>query len=1140
MIATTPDLELCEMIAEQLNARRFVRSFQAQVKEFIDLEKLPSIDPAIDNELLVLITPGLEEITNASRGSQQFDNMINIVVVRKTEASGVSERRALRQLVQEIKTCLYALRDAVGFSFLRQVNQPLYEIDGIRESGLFISILQIVYRDIRPMVDVSQFDSPPPPPVPPVPANVAPILVASVVVTLHSIAEDSGAPAGEVGTRVYELVRLNVNVVDTDTPGLAIIDTNEDDGTLYYSLDDGDSWSLVGAVSNTSALLLPEDALIYFQPDASFDGSVADAITFRAWDQSTGEPGEKEDASTNGGSSAFSEDTDTASVIVVATGSENSAPVLNTAIAISLPNILENSPIPTGGMGVLVSTLVSLVGSGVPQNVTDTDGQTPGIAVVGRSANGTLYYSLNGGTDWIAADPVSETNALLLRQTDRIYFKPNLNFSGNIPSVLTIRAWDQTDGAFGTYHNAFSTGGTSAFSSSSQHEISITVTDVNSAPILDTAINPALAAVSQDAAVPSGAVGSLVSTLVGLNTLGSGPQNVSDADAQTPGIAIVATNEANGTLYKSTDGGTSWSTLGSVSVVSALLLRPTDRVYFKPNASFNGTVANVLTIKAWDQSVGIFGTNVDTTASGGTSAFSAQTDTVSIVVTATASSFVSLADYITIGSTWQWSTQGKRLCAQATTNQMGLGNRTPAQDAADQKPWGRKVAILPYKPAAGTLTDYIAGTPTAKTVLAADLARYRAAHPKAAIGSQGSTVFVGTNADMLNWCNTVGVWPHQMTEEMGYDPAWLSTTALPGGNAPGKRVNFDIQAALEHHADAIIAQFVARKAYAPDHNLQWNDNFATPQVSASALTWEQIEAFCGRVKTGINAAGGYWGVNMVANFTDDNGAGGTMTDTEWNIIADNHDFIMLEGPAPKEFFATPGLNPMTVAKFKQIVANLRKVMNRSGLVILALPIGTDINSSVIHNHARRRVITLAENHPSGNGYRIGFSTPHYLLDSLGRPKILRDVGIKNLHSSLNNIKFGTATVVVEDANTLHLTTANRVGTITPGATSYCYFLGSNFEYQCGLSALVMQIEPDEPQHFLPHYNLNQKFSEAVAMNVWEDLVSPSSDSFQVCNSSGVELSDSDILVNFPGSYARRQFMGAELRVHTEDMRFSIA
>ena len=83
------------------------------------------------------------------------------------------------------------------------------------------------------------------------------------------------------------------NVTDADSgavTGIALTGTNNADGTWYYSTNNGGSWTAVGSVSNGQALLLAADAntRLYFQANGNFNGNVTDAVTFRAWDQTTG------------------------------------------------------------------------------------------------------------------------------------------------------------------------------------------------------------------------------------------------------------------------------------------------------------------------------------------------------------------------------------------------------------------------------------------------------------------------------------------------------------------------------------------------------------------------------------------------------------------------------------------------------------------------------------------------------------------------------------------------------------------------------------------------------------------------------------------------------------------------------------
>jgi Ca2+-binding RTX toxin-like protein len=150
----------------------------------------------------------------------------------------------------------------------------------------------------------------------------------------------------------------------------------------------------------------------------------------------------------------------------------------------------------------------------------------------------------------------------------------------------------------------------------------------NSAPILaDTAVtfNPIL----EDAVLPTGAVGTLISNLAAIGT------NITDPDTgAVAGIAITAADTTNGNWFYSTNGGTNWNALGLVSNTNARLLaaNANTRLYFQPSPNYNGTVTNGITFRAWDQTSGTNGSTADTTNNGGFYGFSTATDTAAITV----------------------------------------------------------------------------------------------------------------------------------------------------------------------------------------------------------------------------------------------------------------------------------------------------------------------------------------------------------------------------------------------------------------------------------------------------------------------------------------------------------------------------
>ena len=161
---------------------------------------------------------------------------------------------------------------------------------------------------------------------------------------------------------------------------------------------------------------------------------------------------------------------------------------------------------------------------------------------------------------------------------------------------------------------------------SPNYDTTVTVSSVNDAPVLaDTAL---ALTVAEDAGVPSGAVGSLVSAFTG---------GITDVDSgASKGLAITGSNQTNGIWYYTRNEGTTWTAVGTVSNTSALLLadNASTRLYFAPNANYNGTSSAALTVRAWDQTSGTAGTKVSTASNGGTTAFSSATDTVDVTVTA--------------------------------------------------------------------------------------------------------------------------------------------------------------------------------------------------------------------------------------------------------------------------------------------------------------------------------------------------------------------------------------------------------------------------------------------------------------------------------------------------------------------------
>lgn len=326
------------------------------------------------------------------------------------------------------------------------------------------------------------------------PPNTAPVLNPVASPALNAVAEDAPAPSGAVGTLVSALVDLTVpsgqldNVTDPDVgavTGMAITASNTANGSWFYSTNDGANWNALGAPSVSAARLLAADAStrIYFQPNTDFNGSIAGAITFRAWDRTSGTNGATANTTTNGGATAFSIATDVASIAVTPV---NDAPVLNAIAAPMLNSIMEDPGAPSGPVGTLVSALVDFaIPSGQLDNVTDVDaGALLGIAITG-STGSTYYYSTDDGSSWAPLGNPSSTASRLLAAdaTTRLYLEPGPDWNGFVPDAITFRAWDRTSGTNGGVANTTANGGTTAFSTITD-VVSITVQPVNDAPVL--------------------------------------------------------------------------------------------------------------------------------------------------------------------------------------------------------------------------------------------------------------------------------------------------------------------------------------------------------------------------------------------------------------------------------------------------------------------------------------------------------------------------------------------------------------------------------------------------------------------------------------------------------------------------------
>ena len=416
--------------------------------------------------------------------------------------------------------------------------------------------------------------------------------------------------------------------VDTGALNGLAITSKSGSGTWQYSTD-GVTWASFGTVSATSALLVSSSTQVRYVPDGR-NGETA-TFSYVAWDRTTGTASTNSTANygnpgAGGGSSAYSSQSGQASLTVT---SVNDAPTVVSGTNVTLTPTDEN----TVSSAILVSSLVSSAGWA------DVDtGALQGVAVTGKIGNGTWQYSTNG-TSWTGFGAVSNSQALLLGANYQIRYVPD-GLNGETVS-FTFVAWDQTAGSVSlqgapSYANPAAGGGTTAYSSQSA-SVALTVASLNDAPWLDSSKSPALTSEVEDAGVPSGAVGSLVSSLVDFATPAGQLDNVVDVDnGAALGIAVRAADTTNGTWYYSINDGSTWTLMNAVSDTNALLLSSDSvaRLYFRPNANYNGTMSNAISFRAWDQSAGTNGSYVDTSNPTISNSLSVNSDTASLVIAA--------------------------------------------------------------------------------------------------------------------------------------------------------------------------------------------------------------------------------------------------------------------------------------------------------------------------------------------------------------------------------------------------------------------------------------------------------------------------------------------------------------------------
>ena len=257
------------------------------------------------------------------------------------------------------------------------------------------------------------------------PFKAAPVLKAKAVMHLTTISEDDRANPGTsiatliASSGINSITDLNQGAKE----GIALTGVNAAFGKWQYSTDGGATWLNVGAVSDTLALLLAsnDQNRLRLRPSAEFNGTIADAITFRAWDQTAKSNGARVDVSNNGGTRAYSSAVAVASIRVRPV---NDAPVLSAPVTIVLAGAAMNR-----NFGISFDTLATAIQAVTSYSDMDNTHDSLGFRITAMS--GTLKKNgLSAGS-----------GPVLLMSGEAIAWRPASNAKGKI-TALQVQIWD--------------------------------------------------------------------------------------------------------------------------------------------------------------------------------------------------------------------------------------------------------------------------------------------------------------------------------------------------------------------------------------------------------------------------------------------------------------------------------------------------------------------------------------------------------------------------------------------------------------------------------------------------------------------------------------------------------------------------
>ncbi|RKQ68232.1 DUF4347 domain-containing protein [Oceanibaculum indicum] len=285
---------------------------------------------------------------------------------------------------------------------------------------------------------------------------------------------DAPTVSGEPATlTVTEDAESNV-----DLSSLTFEDVDDDHITVTLKVDAGSFSTLAdGADSSVTETLLPDSKTITLYGTAGDINSYLDNasnIKYTGATNASGNEAATLTISATDGTLGLAADKQ----VKINITAVNDAPVLDNSKSPSFGTVAEDLPAPTNGSTANSVTVSSLLTGAV----TDADsGAVAGIAVIGVSTQGTLYYSIDSGATWASAGTPGNSDSLLLNGDALLYFRPNENVEGEITDVLTFRAWDQTSGSNGATASTAVVSGPTAFSFNVEY-VAISITGENDAP----------------------------------------------------------------------------------------------------------------------------------------------------------------------------------------------------------------------------------------------------------------------------------------------------------------------------------------------------------------------------------------------------------------------------------------------------------------------------------------------------------------------------------------------------------------------------------------------------------------------------------------------------------------------------------